>query len=85
MSNKPGSGREAGRSREFAVTDDLEFPLARTVEMPADVDYPTGALNFRLSSLVVALEGAPAAETISGEPRRYALKLPPLELRGNAR
>ncbi|MDA3642455.1 hypothetical protein LZ318_21145 [Saccharopolyspora indica] len=82
MTSQSGSGRGAAHPvREFAVTEDLEFPLARTVEMPPEVGYPTGALNFRLSSLVIALDGGAAAESAPGQARRV-LRLPPLELSG---
>ncbi|MFI2189885.1 hypothetical protein [Streptomyces sioyaensis] len=60
------------------LADTPGYPLARTVEMPETVDYPTGALSIRLGALQVRAEGRP--EAVAGEDATY--RIPALVLTG---
>jgi hypothetical protein len=63
----------AAREAKLKLEDTPAYPLARTVQMPADFSYPSGAVSFRLQDLQI--EGAlqvedqgselePAADTV---------------------
>lgn len=53
------------------------YPLARTVAMPPEVGYPTGALSFRMAELALSGLGRPdpARCTLEREGRRVRVRL----------
>lgn len=74
------------------LPDTPGYPLARGVEMPAALGYPTGALSFRLGALRLDAEGAPQILRHSGDhlvhripalllTARYALDARPDDIR----
>ncbi|MFF7725436.1 hypothetical protein [Streptomyces sp. NPDC008001] len=93
---QPGDAQPGGAADTPHLADTPGYPLARGVEMPDTLDYPTGALSFRLGALRLRTEGRP--ETIADETRggvrhvtrhipalvltgRYALDARPDEIR----
>ncbi|MEV4921442.1 hypothetical protein [Streptomyces roseoverticillatus] len=60
------------------LADTPGYPLARTVEMPDSVGYPTGSLSIRLGGLQVRAEGRP--EAVAGQAGAY--RIPALVLTG---
>ncbi|MEV4506810.1 hypothetical protein [Streptomyces klenkii] len=60
------------------LADTPGYPLARTVEMPGTVGYPTGSLSIRFGALQVRADGAP--EAVAGEDGTY--RIPALVLTG---
>ncbi|WP_367134133.1 MULTISPECIES: hypothetical protein [Streptomyces] len=60
------------------LADTPGYPLARTVEMPGAVGYPTGSLSIRIGALQVRADGAP--EAVAGEDGTY--RIPALVLTG---
>ncbi|MEO3973538.1 hypothetical protein [Streptomyces sp. CAU 1734] len=64
--------------RPLYLADTPGYPLARTVEMPGTVGYPTGALSIRFGALRVRAEGRP--EAVPGEEGAY--RIPALVLTG---
>ncbi|MFF4218337.1 hypothetical protein [Streptomyces nondiastaticus] len=64
--------------RPLHLADTPGYPLARTVEMPGTVGYPTGSLSIRLGALQLRAEGLP--EPVAGEEGTY--RIPALVLTG---
>ncbi|MFI9202909.1 hypothetical protein [Streptomyces sp. NPDC053048] len=60
------------------LADTPGYPLARTVEMPGTVGYPTGSLSIRFGALQVQAEGLP--EPVAGQEDTY--RIPALVLTG---
>ncbi|MER5770267.1 hypothetical protein [Streptomyces sp. NPDC001985] len=64
--------------RPLYLADTPGYPLARTVEMPGTVGYPTGSLSIRFGALRIRAEGRP--EAVAGEEGAY--RIPALVLTG---
>ncbi|GLF93256.1 hypothetical protein [Streptomyces yaizuensis] len=60
------------------LADTPGYPLARTVEMPGTVGYPTGSLSIRFGALRIRAEGPPQA--VPGQEGTY--RVPALVLTG---
>ncbi|MFI9722865.1 hypothetical protein ACIHFE_24935 [Streptomyces sp. NPDC052396] len=60
------------------LADTPGYPLARTVEMPEAIGYPTGSLSIRLGALQLRAEGRP--EAVAGQAGTY--RIPALVLTG---
>ncbi|MFF4951281.1 hypothetical protein [Streptomyces chattanoogensis] len=79
-----GDARPGPEAETLHLADTPGYPLARSVEMPGTLDYPTGSLSFRLGALQLRAEGQPEAlaeETRSGT-RRTVHRIPALVLTG---
>ncbi|GAA3030140.1 hypothetical protein GCM10020000_03490 [Streptomyces olivoverticillatus] len=76
---EPGPGAET-----LHLADTPGYPLARSVEMPGTLDYPTGSLTFRLGALRLRAEGRPEAlaEETRGDSRHIVHRIPALVLTG---
>ncbi|MFF4607369.1 hypothetical protein ACFY12_32115 [Streptomyces sp. NPDC001339] len=76
---RPGPEPEA-----LVLADTPGYPLARSVEMPGTLDYPTGSLSFRLGALRIRAEGQPEVltEETRGGTRRTVHRIPALVLTG---
>lgn len=55
---------EPDHGTALRVSDTLAIPLARTISMPEHLDFPTGALHFRLTDLELHLSGTPEGTTL---------------------
>lgn len=64
----------------LAVPTPPNLPLARTVEMPEHVGYPSGALSLRFTELTVEPLATPGAVPVS-DGDRTVVALPPLLVR----
>ncbi|GAA1304158.1 hypothetical protein [Saccharothrix xinjiangensis] len=64
----------------LSVPTPPDLPLARTVEMPEHVGYPSGALSLRFAELTVEAEEPPSAVPVS-DGDRTIVALPPLVVR----
>ncbi|AEW98399.1 hypothetical protein [Streptantibioticus cattleyicolor] len=80
----PQPPRSGDAAETLHLADTPGYPLARNVEMPDTLGYPTGSLSFRLGALQVRPEGRPEAvaeETRDGV-RRVTHRIPALLLTG---
>ncbi|MFF8912849.1 hypothetical protein ACF08M_05850 [Streptomyces sp. NPDC015032] len=80
----PGADRPDGEAETLHLADTPGYPLARSVQMPDTLDYPTGSLSFRLGALQLRPEGRlePLAEETCGGTRRVTHRIPALVLTG---
>ncbi|MGW7008040.1 hypothetical protein ACWGCW_35925 [Streptomyces sp. NPDC054933] len=84
QSPQSGDARPGTEAEALHLADTPGYPLARSVEMPAALGYPTGSLSFRLGALQLCTEGQPEAlaeETRAGT-RRITHRIPALVLTG---
>ncbi|GAB2712559.1 hypothetical protein [Kitasatospora kifunensis] len=79
-----GDARPGHQAQTLHLADTPGYPLARSVEMPDTLDYPTGSLSFRLGALRLRAEGQPQAlaEETRGDTRRITHRIPALVLTG---
>ncbi|MER0483746.1 hypothetical protein ABR737_36345 [Streptomyces sp. Edi2] len=79
-----GDARPGREAETLHLADTPGYPLARSVEMPDTLNYPTGSLSFRLGALRLRAEGQPEAlsEETRGDTRRITHRIPALILTG---
>ncbi|MEH6373193.1 hypothetical protein V7793_02335 [Streptomyces sp. KLMMK] len=79
-----GDARPGPRTEPLHLADTPGYPLARSVEMPGTLDYPTGSLSFRLGALRLRADGPPEAlsEETRGGSRHLTHRIPALVLTG---
>ncbi|WP_148587803.1 hypothetical protein [Streptomyces sp. WAC01526] len=84
QSPQSGDARPGPEVETLHLADTPGYPLARSVEMPGTLDYPTGSLSFRLGALRLRAEGQPEAlaEETRGGTRRIVHRIPVLALTG---
>ncbi|QLE70466.1 hypothetical protein FGW37_01550 [Streptomyces rectiverticillatus] len=84
QSPQPGDARPGREAETLHLADTPGYPLARSVEMPGALGYPTGSLSFRLGALRLRAEGQPQAlaEETRGGTRRITHRIPALVLTG---
>ncbi|MGK5545856.1 hypothetical protein ACSNOH_14145 [Streptomyces sp. URMC 127] len=82
--SRPQPPQPGPEARTLHLADTPGYPLARSVEMPGALGYPTGSLSFRLGALSLRTEGQPEAlgEEARGDSRHITHRIPALVLTG---